>query len=394
MSHNSAPLSRPADPTFVSLYSGAGGLDLGFAKAGFRPVFANDIDPFAVQTYNLLHTVKDPNWRAAARRFSGHTATSGDIRLVGEKLEEEMADLVIGGPPCQGFSVAGRMDPNDPRSRHVFDFLGLVAKVKPRAFVMENVAALARNKRWAEIIAKLKDAAKLDYKVELIVLNAAHWGVPQARERMFLVGVPHDGPDFFLGEGPTVDSQPTVRSTLESLPRAGEPGNEGVCSAIITLAKSPVLRPSPYAGMLFNGQGRVMGLDRPAPTLPASMGGNRTPIVDEGELYDNEDPWIVDYHKRLFVDQKEPLKKLPRVARLRRITVQEAAALQTFPRDMPWQGTQSAQFRQIGNAVPPLLAYEVAKGVANVLLGAEPIVDGRADDEHRTSSMEESELVA
>ena len=278
-----------------------------------------------------------------------------------------MADLVIGGPPCQGFSVAGRMDPNDPRSRHVFDFLGLVAKVKPRAFVMENVAALARNRRWADIIVNLKEMAALDYKVQLVILNASHWGVPQARERMFLVGLPRQGPDFALPEPPSVNYPPTVRSALSRLPKAGEPGNDSLCTAIITLAKAPVLRRSPYAGMLFNGQGRVMGLDRPAPTLPATMGGNRTPIVDEGDLYDKAEPWVVNYHQRLFAKGLPALSALPAEARLRRLTVEEAAAIQTFPRDVPWQGTQSARFRQIGNAVPPRLAYHVATAVAGAL---------------------------
>lgn len=367
--------------TFVSLYSGAGGLDLGFAKAGFRPVFANDIDPFAVQTYNRLSEVRDPEWREAARRFEDHNAACGDVRVAAANLTEGMADLVIGGPPCQGFSVAGRMDPNDPRSRHVFDFLGLVAKVKPRAFVMENVAALARNRRWADIIQNLKDMAALDYKVELVVLNASHWGVPQARERMFLVGVPHDGPDFELAEPPTLEAPRTVRDVLSALPRAGEPGNASLCTAAITLAKSPVLRRSPYAGMLFNGQGRAMGLDRPAPTLPASMGGNRTPIVDEGDLYDGREPWIVKYHHRLFEDGEGALQALPSDARLRRITVEEAAAIQTFPADVPWQGAQSARYRQIGNAVPPMLAYHVAKSVGAALGVTQESVEETAERE-------------
>lgn len=367
-SHNPST-SKPNGLSFVSLYSGAGGLDLGFARAGFTPIFANDIDPYAVQTYNMLHRVRDPEWREAARRFEDHISVCGDVRVVGANLREGMADLVVGGPPCQGFSVAGRMDPNDPRSRHVFDFLGLVAKVKPRAFVMENVAALARNRRWADIIKGLREMASLDYKVELVVLNASHWGVPQARERMFLVGVPHDGPDFILPSPPTVHSPPTVRSALAALPRAGEPGNDSLCTAIITLAKSPVLRRSPYAGMLFNGQGRVMGLDRPAPTLPASMGGNRTPMVDEGDLYYGEQPWIINYHRQLFVEGRNALPELPSDARLRRITVEEAAAIQTFPNDVAWQGSQSARFRQIGNAVPPRLAFEVARAVARTLTG-------------------------
>ncbi|KAM9861974.1 Modification methylase HaeIII [Leucobacter sp. BZR 635] len=366
--HNSPSFRASNGLKFVSLYSGAGGLDLGFARAGFTPVFANDIDPYAVQTHNRLHEVRDPEWREAARRFEGQTAVCGDVRVAAANLSEGMADLVIGGPPCQGFSVAGRMDPNDPRSRHVFDFLGLVARVKPQAFVMENVAALARNRRWADIIDELKSRAALDYKVELVVLNASHWGVPQARERMFLIGVPHDGPDFILPNALTAEDPPTVRSALAGLPRAGEPGNDSRCTAAITLAKNPVLRRSPYAGMLFNGQGRVMGLDRPAPTLPASMGGNRTPIVDEGDLYFGENPWIIKYHERLLVEQQSPLLDLPVEAKLRRITVEEAAAIQTFPSDVPWQGAQSARFRQIGNAVPPRLAYAVASAVADTLL--------------------------
>lgn len=118
-----------------------------------------------------------------------------------------------------------------------------------------------------------------------------------------------------------------------------------------------------------------MDLDRPAPTLPASMGGNRTPIVDEADLYERREPWILGYHHRLFVDRESPLPALPHDARMRRITVEEAAAIQTFPRDMPWQGAQSARYRQIGNAVPPLLAYHVASAVARTLSPGSDSID-------------------
>lgn len=243
------------------------------ARAGFTPVWANDVDPYAIATHRRLHEVADPDWRIAAQRFAEHAAVAGDIRDVGGALRQGMADVVVGGPPCQGFSVAGRMDPNDPRSRHVFDFLGLVARIKPRAFVMENVAALARNKRWSDVIASLRETAAPNYRVSLVVLNASHWGVPQKRERMFLIGVPLEGPEISFPCPPTASAPPTVRNALKTLPPAGEAGNEQLCTAIISLAKNPVLRRSPYAGMLFNGQGRVMNLDQPAPTLPASMGG-------------------------------------------------------------------------------------------------------------------------
>lgn len=357
-----------AMPTFVSLYSGAGGLDIGFAQAGFKPVFANDVSIDAVETHNNIQHVKDPQWRIAGTMFKGGKTVAGDVREVGVALTEGMADLVIGGPPCQGFSVAGKMDPEDPRSKHVFDFLGLVARIKPRAFVMENVSALAKNRRWRDVIESLKATASVDYRVRLVVLNAAHWGVPQSRERMFLIGTPTDRPDLTFESGPTANKPVTVRETLKDLPPAGSAGNHSLCTAKITLAKRPVLRRSPFAGMLFNGQGRVINLDAPSPTLPASMGGNRTPIIDLDSLAsEHATPWIAKYHRRLFYDQGGPLETLPNEAHMRRITVQEAAAIQTFPKDLKWEGSQSSQYRQIGNAVPPLLAFHVAKHVKQVL---------------------------
>lgn len=335
--------------TFVSLYSGAGGMDLGFAEAGFTPVWANDIDPFAVQTYNGI--------------FTGHRAHAGDV-LKQDLPDEGAARVVIGGPPCQGFSVAGRMNPDDPRSRHVWEFLEVVKRVKPEAFVMENVKALAVNRRWSELLIRLREAAAVaGYSTELHLLNASHFGVPQARERMFLVGT-RAGTPLDLTP-PTRFNPPTLRSVLKTLPRYGEAGNDAFCTARVTPARIPVLRRSPFAGMLFNGQGRPLNLDAPAPTLPASMGGNRTPIIDQAQLDDpSAGSWVVDYHRHLMAGGA-PYDEIP--ARLRRLTVQEAAAIQTFPSAMAWRGTQSVQYRQIGNAVPPTLAYHVAVALKEVL---------------------------
>ncbi|HEX4830680.1 MAG TPA: DNA cytosine methyltransferase [Trebonia sp.] len=356
-----------ADLTFVSLYSGCGGLDLGFARAGMRPVWANDAADWAVETYNQIAKITDPPWRAAAELFEGHSAIAGDVRLAGGGLAPGMADLVIGGPPCQGFSVAGRMDPADPRSRHVFSFLDVVGRLRPTAFCMENVAALARNQRWADVIARLAATAARDYDIRLVVLNASHWGVPQARERMFLVGLPRGAGELALPAPPTAACPPSVGSVLRPLPKVGTPGNASLCTARITMARAPVLRLSPFAGMLFNGQGRPVDLNRPAPTLPASMGGNRTPIIDLDQLEHGAVPWVVGYHRRLVMGHEPPLAQLPREARLRRLTVEEAAAIQTFPADMHWRGPPTARFRQVGNAVPPVLAWHVARAIRAAL---------------------------
>jgi DNA (cytosine-5)-methyltransferase 1 len=112
--------------------------------------------------------------------------------------------------------------------------------------------------------------------------------------------------------------------------------------------------------MLFNGQGRPLNLDAPAATLPATMGGNRTPIIDQHQLEQGGESWVIGYHSHLW-SGGAPCTAIPR--RLRRLTVEEAAAIQTFPPEMRWHGHLSQQFRQIGNAVPPALAYHVALAV-------------------------------
>lgn len=344
--------------TAVSLYAGAGGLDHGFAEAGFRLLWAIDADAHAADAYE---------------------ANLGEHIVHGELPEhspsaELGADIVIGGPPCQGFSVIGHMDPKDPRSRHVHHFLDVVERMEPRAFCMENVKALATSERWRPVRDSLiQRGRELEYDVEAMVLNAADYGVPQARERMFLVGVRGGSP---LCPVPTTKGDPpTVREAFAELPAFGTPGNATASTAKVVPAAKPVMRPSAYRGsLLFNGSGRPLQLDGPAKTLPASMGGNATPIIDQAELEHGVEPWVVGYHARLLKGGK-PAKRAPR--RMRRITVEEAAALQSFPPGWVWRGPQGAMYRQVGNAVPPVLA----KAVAVTLRQALEAVDARHRDQ-------------
>ena len=334
--------------TCVSLYTGCGGLDLGFHDAGFETVWANEISPDAVATY-----------RNELRRRGHHNCTlvCGDIKDTALP-KAGSADVVIGGPPCQGFSIAGKMDPDDPRSRHVWEFFRVVEHVRPRAFVMENVKALAKNERWKQTRRSLIEKAEsLGFKTRLLLLNAADYGVPQLRERMFLIGVR----DALVRDPPKNEHRMSVREALRQLPPHGEVGNDSLCKAIVTLAKNPVLRKSPFAGMLFNGQGRPLDLESPALTLPASMGGNRTPIIDQESLLRNTEPWVRGYHRALMEDKTPPDSKAP--ARLRRLTVEEAAMIQGFPKGMMFIGSQCSKFRQIGNSVPPRLGEVVARSV-------------------------------
>lgn len=336
-------------------------MDIGFQTAGFDIVFANDIDTNACNTYDLNHSVK---------------ISRGDIRNYKEKLKSlKGTDIVFGGPPCQGFSVAGKMDPKDQRSELIWSFFDTVELIFPKAFVCENVKALAVNSRWDSVRKRLIERADLlGYYTLLIVLNSADYGVPQLRERMFLIGLRKDlctvQPKMLnsslINSIHNKRSQPKpIEVLIKKLGSAGSKSNPRTCPAKITFAKNPILRKSPFAGMLFNGAGRPVNSKGLALTLPASMGGNKTPIIDEGEIFESRKSFIVDYHKHLTSGGDPYTGEVPN--RLRRLTVDEAIAIQTFPSDYLMSGSQTAVYKQIGNAVPPKLSKVVAETIKEAL---------------------------
>ena len=339
----------------ISLFSGAGGMDVGAKKAGFKVIAASEIDSHACNTYRLNHPET--------------IMIEGDIEENLDKISEyNEIDLVFGGPPCQGFSVAGKMDSSDPRSKLVFSFCDVVERVSPKSFIMENVKSLGSLAKFQhirdEIINRMTRAG---YQVSINILNAKDYGVPQSRERVFFIGIKEDysavGIDSFA---PYKGEAVSLRQAISHLGRAGSPTNPNKTKAKITLAEKPVLRKSPYAGMLFNGQGRPLNPDAWSSTLPASMGGNRTPIIDEDHMYDNKPSWVEEYHYKIKeLGFKAEYKEAP--SRLRRLTINEAAILQTFPSGYKFSGPQSKVFNQIGNAVPCKLAEVVLKAVRAVL---------------------------
>ena len=341
----------------ISLFSGAGGMDVGFKAAGFHVVAANEIDKHACETYRANHPES--------------VLVEGDIDICGEQLSAyKDIDVVFGGPPCQGFSVAGKMDPNDPRSKLIFSFCHIVETIRPKAFVMENVKALAALSKFEEVRAALISRfQKAGYNVTIHVLNSKDFGVPQARERVFFIGVTNGTPPIEKSNlRKYLSLAPTLRDVLIPIGRPGSENNSRVCNAKVTLAAKPVLRKSPYAGMLFNGQGRPLNPDGWASTLPASMGGNRTPIIDDRHLYDDTESWVENYHKHLMSGGAPwGMNDVP--AHLRRLTIDEAALLQTFPKDYDWCGPSSKVYSQIGNAVPCKLAEVVANSVRESILG-------------------------
>lgn len=347
--------------TAVSLFSGAGGMDVGFEKAGFNVIFANDIDPNACATYRANHPGD----------IHEGSLTGIDVRQL---VSNPDVDLVFGGPPCQGFSVAGKMDPEDERSKLIHTFFDTVDQLLPRAFVCENVKALAVLNKWAPVRESILIQARKNYHVAMVVLNAVDFGVPQIRERVFIIGIRHDVLDstdadlqaLIERQLASYHQKPvSVGDIVRSLGRAGSKTNSRVCAAKITFARSPVMRATAYAGMIFNGAGRPLPAKKWATTLPASMGGNRTPIVDEAEIFDSKPSFVEAYHAGLVKGKKPSTGNVPKS--LRRLTIDECLAIQTFPRDYKLHGSRSAQYRQIGNAVPPKLAYAVAEVVSSIL---------------------------
>lgn len=235
--------------TAVSLFTGAGGMDIGFEKAGVKVVVANELVKEAAETYKTNH--------------SDGVMINDDIYNVIEDMGEYAGvDFVFGGPPCQGFSVAGKMDPDDERSKLIFTFLDVVEKVQPKAFVMENVKALGVLEKWEPIRKKYLDrAAKLGYQCIPFILNATEYGVSQKRERVFFIGVKSCLDPFFERHMMDMIEQqknkaPIIRDLLQPLGKAGTEINPDTCTAKITFATHPIMRKSPYAGMYFNGQGR------------------------------------------------------------------------------------------------------------------------------------------
>lgn len=344
--------------TVVSLFSGAGGLDLGFKMENFEILWANDFDKDACSTY---------------RTNIGNHIVEGDINKCIDQLHDysNQVDVLIGGPPCQGFSVAGKMNPDDPRNKNIWAFLKAVEIVQPKVFVMENVKALAELDKWKDVrVSLLNGMRRLGYAVSYTVVNASDYNVPQNRERVLFIGFKNESqavPDLGKMIEQYIIHSPVVKEVLKKLDKAGTGNNSHTCKAKITLTDKPILRKSAYAGMLFNGMGRPVKLNGYCATLPASMGGNKTPIIDENELYNDSASWVESYHKGIMSGTIVP-KYQEAPPFLRRMTVEEAALLQTFPLGYCFNGSQSSVYKQIGNAVPCNLAHQVAKMIKDYLL--------------------------
>jgi DNA (cytosine-5)-methyltransferase 1 len=340
------------DRFYVSLFAGAGGVDLGLTRAGLRPALVTDADPYACATL-----------RAA---LPGAPVMESDIHdmINSGVLEQSLGktvpySLVAGMPPVVRGKVYGKQDisADDDAPQLFYRFLDVVAQARPDAFILFGIPALT-SKRWAPVAGRIRTTARsLGYDMFSPVLDAGDYGVPQRRDRLALIGMP-------AGCRPKVTAAPkktrvTAGAVLRALPKT----RDIACPSGIYLSTEPVLRDSPYSGQLLSGLGRVLDLRKTAPVIPADLGGNKTPVLDLDQLETGAVPWIEDYHRHLWADHGDPYSEFPAEARMRRLSLRECAALQGFPPAYPFFGPAGGQFRQCGTAVPPPLAEAAARAV-------------------------------
>ncbi|EOU1871285.1 DNA cytosine methyltransferase [Clostridium perfringens] len=360
----------------ISFFSGAGGMDLGFTLAGHDIVWANDFDRDAVNTYN-----------ENIGRYLGHESIFGDITQILDISNEEIdelipdGDIVIGGFPCQGFSIANvnrNMD-DDERNFLYLELLRIIRIKRPSFFVLENVKGLENIEGGEVLNMIIDDLEGAGYNVCYDVLNAYNFGVPQNRERVIIVGIRNDLVDKYripqqtaptkkpkktLYVAPTHSKDSnieenitswqkvnelynlwlnndldrnrhylrnddniiyriqTLRDAISDLPENFEPDNKNILNHTGSLCKVNI----------NNRVGnRATNWDKHAPTVMGRGSGTGGPLI------------------------------IPHPLQHRRLSIREVARIQTFPDKFKFLGSNSACYRQIGNAVPVLMAYNIAK---------------------------------
>lgn len=303
--------------TAVSLFCGAGGLDIGFERAGFKTIWANDFELDACKTHM--------NWSQA-------TVVCGDISKVDVATIPD-ADIILGGFPCQGFSLSGPRKIDDSRNSLYKYYVNIVKHKKPMAFIGENVKGLLTMGNGEIIEAIIDEFSQCGYNVFYKLLNAKNYGVPQDRERVIICGFRKDlGIEHF--EYPVPRNY--IISLREALKNIKQPTDDEVCDA-------------PYSSR-YMSRNRKRDWDEVSYTIPA--------MAKQVTLYPGS-PNMVKIDRDLWEFGNEGIT--------RRLSWREAAAIQTFPADLEFYGDLTSKYKQIGNAVPVKLAEIIATHIYAVL---------------------------
>ncbi|RUM68567.1 MAG: DNA (cytosine-5-)-methyltransferase [Sulfurovum sp.] len=326
------------DLKYIDLFSGAGGFSLGFNSAGFENIFAIDIEDEFLETYR--------------ENFKRHHVLREDITKVSNGTIKKLTnnhniDVIIGGPPCQGFSIAGNIGRkfiDDPRNRLFKEFVRVVSVVKPKYFVMENVARLFTHNKTKTRQEIIDDFNKIGYYVECKVLNSADYGVAQVRKRVIFIGSRVTNEILF--PSPVVNKFKSVKEAIDDLPIL-----ESSQTSTIPNHKAMNHTEQMLTKMSFIPDGG----DRTA--IPLSL----RPTSGDVRKY------IKYSSSKPSVTVTGDMRKIFHYSQNRALTVRELARLQSFPDSFIFKGKSISQQQQVGNAVPPLMAEEIAKSILEMI---------------------------
>ena len=363
----------------LSLFSGAGGCSLGFAQAGMKPSVAADIDPDAAATYTR---------NLGTDCLTADLSDDAAIEEVINRAGEQPPFMIVGGPPCQGFSTAGPRSAQDPRNRLIFNYLSLVERLSPRWFLFENVEGILTSNGGSDVTRLARELAQLGYAFRLEKVNFAGFGLPQTRKRVIIVGN-RIGRDFALppafcsydsGKSKShrgLPPSPTLLAALSDLP---EPS-----TSERRLSYDPRLQPSSYACSLRSMTGDVAHHFAPVQSEAAKIAPFLKPGQTMKDLPDDlqHDSWRRRANRRVadgtpterrggapagFKRLSGDLNSLTITSAAPRefihpLALRECARLQAFPDSFEFTGKAVSVARQIGNAIPPLAAKVLAEAI-------------------------------
>lgn len=333
----------------ISLFSGCGGLDLGFVNAGFEIVYANDYDKATWETFEKNHEM------------------SIDKRSILDIKSDEIpdADGIVGGPPCQSWSLAGAMKGiNDKRGRLFYEYIRVIKDKKPKFFLAENVPGIISSTHLPEFKKIIELLSSLGYNVSYHLVDARNYGVPQERKRVIIVGYRNDlGIEFELPDpthtinGITLDKSPikkwvSLKEAIGDLPAPKAAKDKNKANNVLGIANNEYFTGS-YS-TIYMSRNRRRNWDEQSFTIQA--GGRHAP------LHPSSSKMIkIGIDKMAFADKK-PYH--------RRLSVRECARIQTFPDSFIFYYKGVADgYKMIGNAVPVKLAEAIAIKIASDLKG-------------------------